>query len=134
MQAFGGESTPATGVAHGLDRIVIAMQMQKVPSIASVKNKVAVFPVRETMIAEALRIAQMLREAGISAELEIMGRNINKALEDADRRQMDFAVIIGEKELKQGCVVLRNLIGREQTTVGIKELAKILKAQDQTKK
>ena len=134
VQAFGGESTPATGVAHGLDRIVIAMQMQKVPSIAGVKKKVAVFPVRETMIAEALRIAQMLREAGISAELEIMGRNINKALEDADRRQMDFAVIIGEKELKQGCVVLRNLIGREQTTVGIKELSKILKAQDQTKK
>jgi histidyl-tRNA synthetase len=53
-----------------------------------------------------------------------MGRKMNKALEDADRRKVDFAVIVGERELQQGAVVLRNLAKREQAVVEISKLAK----------
>jgi histidyl-tRNA synthetase len=66
----------------------------------------------------------MLREASLSTELEVMGRKVNKALEDADRRKMDYAVIVGERELKQNAVVVRNLAKREQTVVKISKLAK----------
>jgi len=66
----------------------------------------------------------MLREAGISVELEVMGRKMNKALEDADRRKIGFAVIVGERELEQGSVVLRDLAKREQAVVTISNLAK----------
>jgi histidyl-tRNA synthetase len=53
-----------------------------------------------------------------------MGRKMGKALEDADKRKVDYAVIVGERELKEGAVMLRNLAKREQTIVPIKELAK----------
>jgi histidyl-tRNA synthetase len=66
----------------------------------------------------------MLRDAGVSVELEVMGRKMNKALEDADRRKMDYAVIVGERELKQGAVVVRDLAKREQIVVEISKLAK----------
>jgi histidyl-tRNA synthetase len=56
-------------------------------------------------------------------EFEVMGRKMTKALEDADRRQMGYAVIVGEKELKRGAVVVRNLTKREQTVVAIGKLA-----------
>jgi histidyl-tRNA synthetase len=88
--------------------------------------KVAVVPVKTIMKGKALGIAQLLRNAGISAELEVMGRKINKALEDADRRQMDFAVIVGEREIEQGCVVVRNLAKREQCVVPISDLTKTI--------
>lgn len=48
---------------------------------------------------------------------------MGKALEDADKRQANFAVIVGERELKEGSVMLKNLANREQATVPIKELA-----------
>jgi histidyl-tRNA synthetase len=51
---------------------------------------------------------------------------MNKALEDADRRKMDYAVIVGEKELKKGAVVLRDLAKREQTVVEISKLTKAM--------
>ena len=123
IEVFGGEPTPATGVAHGLDRIALAMQMQKTAPKSEQKKRVAVVPVKEEMKSEALRIAQKLREAGISVEFEVMGRKMAKALEDADRRRLDYAVIVGERELKQGAVVIRDLAKREQTVVAITKLA-----------
>ena len=128
IELFGGEPTPATGVAHGLDRIVLAMQMQKCAPMMECARKVFVVPVNESMKGEALRISQILREEGISAELEVMGRKMNKALENADRRKLDYAVIVGERELKQGAVVVRDLAKRDQTVVEIAKLAKIIKA------
>ena len=127
IEAFGGEPTPATGVAHGLDRIVLAMQMQKVTPTMERKKHVAVVPVNESLKSEAFKVSQMLREAGISVELEVMRRKMNKAMEDADRRKVDYAVIVGERELEQGAVVLRNLAKREQAIVEIAKLAKTIK-------
>ena len=124
IELFGGEPAPATGVAHGLDRIVLAMQMQNASPTKIKKKRLAVVPVNEAVKSEALRISQMLRDAGVSVELEVMGRKMNKALEDADRRKMDCAVIVGERELKQGSVVVRDLAKREQTVVEISKLAK----------
>jgi histidyl-tRNA synthetase len=126
VEIFGGEPTPAVGVAHGIDRIMLAMQMQKA-IVEGEEKAVMIIPVEERLRGEALRISQMLRAADIPVEVEVMGRKISKALEDADRRKMDYAIIVGEKELKEGAVVLRNLGKREQKTVKIEKLVGELK-------
>jgi histidyl-tRNA synthetase len=123
IEVFGGEPTPSTGVAHGLDRIALAMQMQKTALSSRGEKRVMVVPVNERVKAEALKISQRLREAGMPVEFEVMGRKMAKALEDADRRQMDYAVIVGERELKDDSVVVRNLAKREQSVVAIEKLA-----------
>ncbi len=56
-----------------------------------------------------------------------MGRKIAKALEDADRRALDYAVIIGEKELADNAVVVRNLKERQQSIVKIDEIIEKIK-------
>lgn len=84
-------------------------------------------PVKPELRAETLKLAQMLREAGVSVEFEVMGRKMAKALEDADKRKVDYAVIVGERELKEGTVVVRDLAKREQATVDIAKLAEKLK-------
>ncbi len=127
IEVFGGEQVPAVGAAPGLDRIALAMQMQNTIQRSETKKKVLVIPVKEEMRQEALKIAQMLREDGIPTEFEVMGRRITKALEDADRRKLDFAVIIGEKELKEGKAVIKDLVNRDQKTVEISKLAQTIK-------
>ena len=123
IEVFGGEPTPAVGVAHGLDRITLAMQMQKRALSTRLEKRAVVIPVKQELKAEALKISQMLRDAGISVEFEVMGRKMAKALEDADKRKMDYAVIVGERELKEGAVVVRDLAKHEQTMVEIEKLA-----------
>ena len=66
-------------------------------------------------------------EGGIPAIFEIMGRKMTKALEDADKRQVAYAIIVGEKELKNNAVVLKNLMKREQAVVAISKLAETIR-------
>ena len=128
VELFGGEPTPATGVAHGIDRIMLAMQAQKTVPDKEKTKTVFVVPIKDEQKTEALKIAQMLRNAGISVEVEVMGRKMTKALEDADRRKLDYAVIVGEKELKEGSVVLRDLAKRQQNTVKIEKITDAIRA------
>ena len=133
IEVFGGEPTPAVGVAHGLDRIAIAMQTQKIAISGQQGIRVVVIPVQETMRGYAITIANRLRKAGVRAEFEVMGRKMRKALEDADKRQMDYAVIVGENEMDEDSVVIRDLAKHEQTTVKIRKLLKEIKEQKQKK-
>lgn len=127
IELFGGESIPAVGVAHGIDRMMLAMQKQKTLLKIEEKKTVTVIPIKEELRGEALKISRMLRDKEIPVEVEVMGRNITKALEDADRRGFDYAIIVGERELKEGAVVIRNLKSRKQKTVKIEKIAETVK-------
>ena len=122
IEVFGGEPTPATGMAAGIDRIVIAMQAQQTKLQKQAFKRVAVVPIKEELKGEALNIAQMLRDAGTPVDFEVMGRKMAKALEDADKRKMDYVIIVGERELKEGKVVVKDLAMRTQADVEIKAL------------
>jgi histidyl-tRNA synthetase len=128
LEAFGGEPTPAVGFAIGIDRVAIALQEQKVNTSTKGAKRVAVTAITEKQKADALKIAQQLRAAGIAVEFEVMGRKMAKALEDADKRKVDYAVIVGERELKEGAVMLKDLTQRTQCTVSIGELAQKIKS------
>ena len=128
IEAFDGEPTPAVGCAHGIDRVAIALQTQKTAVTAKAERKVTVIPITEVLNSQALNIAQTLRAGGIAVEFEVMGRKMAKSLEDADKRKVDFAVIVGERELKDGAVVLKDLVNRQQLTVPIEKLVERIKS------
>jgi histidyl-tRNA synthetase len=86
-----------------------------------------VIPVQEELKTEALKIAQTLRNAGMMVEFEVMGRKMAKALEDADRRGINYAVIVGEREFKEGRVMIKDLKRREQSTVEIGKIREAIK-------
>jgi histidyl-tRNA synthetase len=129
VEAFRGESTPAVGVAHGLDRIALAKQLQDKAQKRPEKRKkrVIVIPISEELKGKALQICEKLRKAGLDTEFEVMGRKMTRALEDADKRKMDYAVLVGKRELKENKVALRDLASRKQDVVDVKDLSKRIK-------
>jgi len=124
IELFGGEPTPAVGVAQGIDRIALAMKKQKIPSENGKQKRVLIIPMKEEMRTRAFEVASALQEAGIIAEVEVMGRRVSAALSDADRRGFTFAVLLGPKEEKEDKAILRNMKKREQTEIEIKKLAR----------
>ncbi len=123
IEAFGGEPTPALGFAAGVDRIALAIEAQKSAATTARKKRVVVIPIKEEQRTDALKITQALRDAGVPAEFEIMGRKMAKALEDADKRKVDCAVIVGERELKEGKVMVKDLASRTQAEVNVSDLS-----------
>ena len=86
IELFGGEPTPAVGIAHGIDRITLAMEKQQIQPKTTTDKRVMIVFIGEELRGEALKIALNLRTAGVSAELEVMGRTVARALQDADRK------------------------------------------------
>jgi histidyl-tRNA synthetase len=122
IELFGGEPIPAVGVAQGVDRIVLAMKKQRGPPKIAKEKMVVVIPVDKEYVAKAMELSSILRNAELSVEVEVMRRVVSKALSDADRRAVAYAVIVGPEELKEGKVVLRDMKKREQRAVEIKNL------------
>ncbi len=126
IELFGGDPTPAVGVAHGIDRMMLGLQEQKVEHGGQTEALVTVIPIGDAMRSQALRVSRILRDANISVETEVLGRRMVKALEDADRRKMHYAVLVGEREMKEKTVVIRDLRRRDQKTVTIDEAIEII--------
>ncbi len=124
IELFGGEPTPALGVAQGIDRIVLAIKKKRVSPKVHEGNKVTIIPVGEEPKKKAVELSVKLRKARICADVEVMGRTVSKALADADRRKVTHAVIVGPEELSEGKVALRNMKKREQRIVEIENLSK----------
>jgi histidyl-tRNA synthetase len=78
--------------------------------------------VKDESTAKALELSAMLRNRGLPVEVAVMGRSISRALADADRRGVAYAVIVGPEELKEKKVVLREMKKSEQRTVPISNL------------
>jgi len=122
IQLFGGESIPAVGVAQGIDRIVLALKKQKVSAKTAKERSVVVISIKNESMAKALELSDILRKSGLPVEVAVMGRSISRALADADRRGIAYAVIVGPEELKEEKVVLREMKKSEQRTVPISNL------------
>jgi len=114
---FGGDDIPATGFALGFDRIA------EICEVEAEKKKVVVVANLKGLEVEAFKIAEMLRKKGITVVVDVMERNLKRQMSYANDINADIAIIVGEKELKEGKVGVKDLRSGEQKTVSLDELA-----------
>ena len=120
-ELFGGEKVFSTGFAIGFDRILLALEKEG-SSYDPEGIDAYVVPVTEGMRVKAAEVTATLRASGVSADMDIMGRKMAKALKFASSARARYAVIVGEKEMEQDSVTLRDMSTGEQTLVKVAEL------------
>jgi len=118
-KAFNREDIGATGVAGGVERIILTMQEQKI--ISETKQKrVAVLYINEEMQKVAHSITSLLRLNNIPTDIDLAGRNMKKQMDIATNAQ--FAIIVGPQELENGNVVLKDMINGTEGTISLEKL------------
>ena len=120
-ELFGGEKVFSTGFAIGFDRILLAMEKEGI-GYGNEGIDAYVIPVTDDVRLQASGIAASLRAAGVSTDMDIMGRKMQKALKYASGAGARTAVIVGAKELEKGCVVLRDMSTGEQREVPVSDV------------
>jgi len=118
-KAFGREDLGATGVAGGVERIILTMQEQKIIP-ESKQNRIAVLYINGEMQKVAMSITSLLRLNNISTDIDLAGRNLKKQIDIATNAR--FSIIVGPQELEQGNVVLRDMIDGTEGTISIEKL------------
>lgn len=122
IEQMGGPHTPAVGWAGGIERLMMLCGEPAVPAV-----DVAVVPMGEAAEAAASGLLAELRAAGIAAEAAYRG-NMKKRMERAGKSGARFALILGEDELAEGKVTLKDLGDASQGHVARGDVVARLKA------
>lgn len=122
IEIFGGEPTPMTGVSLGLDRLVALLERTGVFEGLNLAPRVYVVSASESVRPKAIEVTQQLRRAGVSTDMDLLSRGMRKQLDNANTKGVSKVVIVGERELAEGCVAVRDMSTAEQKKVKIEEL------------
>ena len=125
VELLGGKPTPGIGFGLGLDRILLALAAQGATAAVESPLVAVVVGADPAATLERLRVATLLRAAGIPARAELGQRKLGKQIESAAREQAHFAVLLGD-ELGDGQVQLRDLQAGTQKLVGLDDLVREL--------
>ncbi|NYT12191.1 MAG: histidine--tRNA ligase [Methanomassiliicoccales archaeon] len=121
-ELFGGERVFSTGFAIGFDRVMLALENEGLE--LEVEGLDAfVIPVKDAQRSKAFEIVSMLRRSGVRADVDLMRRSLGKSFKYADSVGAKYAIIVGEKELEQDSVTIRNMESGEQKLVDLPGLA-----------
>ncbi|MGQ8336472.1 histidine--tRNA ligase [Sunxiuqinia sp. A32] len=124
---FGMPDVSGVGISFGADRIYdVLTQLELFPDEAITSTKVLFVNFGEKEEAFCLPILSKLRQAGVNAEIYPENAKMKKQMTWADRKQVAYVAMVGEQEMEQGKVNLKEMKSGNQELVTPEELIKIL--------
>jgi histidyl-tRNA synthetase len=115
IEELGGPKVPAIGFAAGLERLLIASASGISTETATVQVFVA--PLGPSAGTHGLVLAKELRRSGIECELDGRGASLKAMLRRASGLGARFAMIVGDTEIAEGCVQIKDLSAQTQEKV-----------------
>ena len=127
VETLGGKQTPAVGFAAGLERILIAMDEvdtdQKIQA-----DKIYLIGLGDAVRPTMLKILGEARKAGLIMEFDSLRRSIKSQMREANKIGASLAIIIGDKELKDKSVQIKDLKNGQQESIPIDSIISYIKS------
>ncbi|MDC7124182.1 MAG: histidine--tRNA ligase [Spirochaetales bacterium] len=118
---------PGVGSSIGLDRLMAALEELGVSSSKKSLTKVLIMNMDDSLKGHYFNIAAKLRKAGINTEVFLEQKKMKNQFTFAERKNIPFAIIIGEDEYKENKVSVKNLETRENFNMtNIEDAIKII--------
>ncbi|MDB9721437.1 histidine--tRNA ligase [Nitrosopumilus sp.] len=118
-KAFNRDDIGATGVAGGVERIILIMEEQNIISQIE-QPRVSVLYINDDMQKVAHSITSLLRLNKIPTDIDLAGRNLKKQMDIANTAR--FTIIVGPQELEQGNIVLKDMKTGTEGTISLEKL------------
>lgn len=123
VEYFGGPELSGMGFAIGLERLLM-LASEEGYEFTLPKELDAYVISLGNVGSTPLVIANKLRDKGYKCEVNMTARSLKAQFKSADRNKAKYIIILGEDELKEGVVNLKNTATREQVTVSIDDIEK----------
>jgi len=117
--AFGRNDLGATGVAGGVERIILRLDEQGISCIPS-NDTTSVLYVNDELKSDAINCASKLRKLGITVNVDLTTKPLKKQMENSSNSK--FSIIFAPEEFAKKCVVLRNMVDRTEKQISLDEL------------
>ncbi|NPV70630.1 MAG: histidine--tRNA ligase [Firmicutes bacterium] len=123
IEEIGGPSTPGVGFGLGLERLLISLDNQGVALPGPARLDVFIATVGERAFNAGIEQLYRLREAGLVAEIDYMGRSLKAQMKFADKFSARLVVFLGDEEIERRVSTVRCMDTGEQHDVPIAGLA-----------
>ena len=126
IEEVGGPPIPGVGFGLGVERLLMLMESSgiEIPQPEPIKAFIAVMG--DQAKAFGLKLLRELRKRGIKAEMDTLERNIKGQFKYADRLGARYTVVIGENELNEGVVSVKEMATSQQKQVKLENLVEEL--------
>lgn len=127
MAQLGGQDLSGIGYGLGVDRAILALETEGI-TLEGSDSRVDVYGIALGAAAKRRMtgIINDLRKAGIAADMSFGDRGLKGAMKGADRAGARFALVLGDQELENGIVAVKDLAAHEQRDVELSQLVAIL--------
>ncbi|MBD3168087.1 MAG: histidine--tRNA ligase [candidate division Zixibacteria bacterium] len=114
VEELGGKPTPAFGFAAGIERIILAMDGNKRDEIMDSGIDCFIAVLDTKILTKAFELAENFRKAGLSVEIELLGRSLKAQMREANRSGAKTVVMLGEDEINRNVYGLKNMATGDQ--------------------
>ncbi len=125
VKALGGPDLPATGFAIGLDRLAEIVGLAESDFVKT--PDVYIAALGEKSISKAFEWACAFGREGIRIDMDFSNKSLKSQMKRADKTNAQHVLIVGEKELEQQAVILRNMSTKEQVLIPIDDILEKVK-------
>jgi histidyl-tRNA synthetase len=126
IEEIGANPTPAVGFAVGLERVMLALEQQKLFNAEPHKADAFIVALGEKAQSVGFKLLVELRDAGLKAAMDYAGRSMKAQMKQANKAMAHYAVILGDDEIAKNVAVLRDMESSAQTEVPMEEIIKKL--------
>ena len=123
IEAMGGPSTPGIGFAVGLERVIASLPSA---SDEGALHGVYVATIGREAQRTGMGLLQELRRRGMRGLMDLEARSLKGQMRQANKERVRYCVILGEEELRQGQVMLRDMVKADQGSVALEQIVEHL--------
>ncbi len=127
IEVLGGRPTPAVGMAFGWERLSDLVRGGSADLTAQARPDVFFATLGEEAAKHAFSIFEKLRRAGIKTAANFAKEGLKAQLELADKQQVGYAVILGQKEMLDGTIIIRDMENGIQEVVDLNKVCEEIK-------
>ena len=118
---------PGVGISIGLSRLFFQLTDNNIISTGNQSISDVLVLSMDNNYAECTKTASILRENGLNVQVDFENKKIAKKFKYADKLNVKYVIVIGEEEVKNNVVTLKDMITGEQNTLEIEKVIEIIK-------
>ncbi len=117
VETIGGPQTPGVGFALGLERLLVALEYEKLEPWEDKTTDFYIAPMDDTCKSYSLKVLNMLRMNGFNGDMDYMNRSLKSNFKQAERLNTKYIIIIGNDEIGNNMVTIKDNETKESKTV-----------------
>lgn len=126
VEQVGGPATPGVGFGMGIERLIMTLDGCGIEIPQANSLDVFIVSLDDDAVSTSLKISKYLRMNGVSSDVDHLKRSMKAQFKYSDKIKAKYTIVIGQSEIENGTITLRDMVTGEQEIISMNDLFKVV--------